>query len=77
VSVGLVDCYPALLKAVCWVQCSEGLLLVLLELEWFKFGECEAGRVLPSAVEGDLRGAVFSGPAALSVGTGVAQTLRV
>lgn len=73
VSVGLVDCYPALLVLVCGLLCSGAVLL--LEVMELRVRECRAGRVLPGAVGANLRATVFRGPAAAtSVGAGVAQT---
>jgi hypothetical protein len=71
VSVGLVDCYPALLVLVCGLLCSGAVLL--LEVVELRVRECWARRVVSGVVEADLRASVFRGRAsAASVGAGVA-----
>ena len=57
VSVGLVDCYPALLVLVCGLLCSGAVLL--LEVMELRVRECRAGGVLSGGVGAGLRDAEF------------------
>jgi hypothetical protein len=60
VSVGLVDCYPALLVLLGGLLCS-GVVL-LLELIDVRIRECRAGGLPPGALGPGKRAAVSRGP---------------